>query len=33
MIAFDVNPIDDISVWGDADRVTHIWKAGKLVKG
>jgi imidazolonepropionase-like amidohydrolase len=33
VIAFDVNPIDDISVWGDADRVTHIWQGGKLVKG
>ena len=33
VIAFDVNPIDDLSVWGDPDRVTHIWKAGKLVKG
>ena len=33
VIAFDVNPVDDITVWGDADRVTHIWKSGKLVKG
>ncbi len=33
VIAFDVNPIDDVSVWGDPDRVTHVWKAGELVKG
>ena len=33
VIAFDVNPIDDITVWGNPDRVTHIWKAGELVKG
>ena len=33
VIAFDVNPLDDITVWGNPDRVTHIWKAGALVKG
>jgi len=33
VIAFDVNPIDDITVWGNPDRVTHVWKAGELVKG
>ncbi|MDX2344093.1 MAG: amidohydrolase family protein [Acidimicrobiia bacterium] len=32
VIAFDVNPLEDISVWGDPTRVTHIWKAGELVK-
>ena len=32
VIAFDVNPLDDISVWGDPSRVTHVWKAGKLEK-
>ncbi len=32
VIAFDVNPIEDASVWGDPHRVTHVWKAGKLVK-
>ena len=32
VIAFDVNPLDDMSVWGDPDRVTHVWKAGKLTK-
>jgi len=33
VIAFDVNPLDDMSVWGDPDRVTHVWKGGELVKG
>lgn len=32
IIAFDVNPLEDISVWGDPDRVTHVWKVGKLAK-
>jgi imidazolonepropionase-like amidohydrolase len=32
IIAFDVNPLEDISVWGDPTRVTHIWKAGNLAK-
>lgn len=32
VIAFDTNPIDDVSVWGDPSRVTHIWKAGIIVK-
>ena len=32
-IAFDVNPLEDGSVWGDPGRVTHVWKAGELVKG
>jgi imidazolonepropionase-like amidohydrolase len=33
IIAFDVNPLEDISIWGDPTRVTHVWKAGELVKG
>lgn len=33
VIAFDTNPLEDITVWGNPDRVTHIWKAGELVKG
>jgi imidazolonepropionase-like amidohydrolase len=33
VIAFDTNPLEDPSVWGDPDRVTHVWKAGELVKG
>lgn len=28
VIALDTNPLDDRSVWGDPDRVTHVWKAG-----
>jgi imidazolonepropionase-like amidohydrolase len=32
VIAFDVNPLEDPSVWGDAPRVTHVWKAGEMVK-
>ena len=32
VVAFDVNPLDDISIWGDPDRVTHVWKAGELAK-
>ena len=28
VIALDTNPLDDRGVWGDADRVTHVWKAG-----
>ncbi len=33
VIAFDVNPIDDIGVWGDLARVTHVWKGGEVFKG
>ncbi len=33
VIAFDVNPLEDTTVWGHPDRVTHVWKAGDLVKG
>jgi imidazolonepropionase-like amidohydrolase len=32
VIAFDSNPLDDLSIWGEPDRVTHIWKAGETVK-
>lgn len=28
VIALDTNPLDDRAVWGDADRVSHVWKAG-----
>jgi imidazolonepropionase-like amidohydrolase len=28
VIAMDTNPLVDRSVWGDPDRVTHVWKAG-----
>lgn len=32
VIAFDTNPLDDRSVWGQPDRVTHVWQAGNRVK-
>lgn len=32
VIALDFNPLDDASGWGDPDRVTHVWKAGRTVK-
>lgn len=32
VIAFDGNPIDDLDIWGDPARVTHVWKGGSLVK-
>jgi len=32
VIALDRSPLDDVSVWGDADRVVGVWKAGVKVK-
>jgi imidazolonepropionase-like amidohydrolase len=32
VIALDANPLDDRSVWGVADRVTHVWQRGNRVK-
>lgn len=32
VIAFDANPLDDRSVWGQPDRVTHVWKSGQIYK-
>ena len=32
VIALDFNPLEDLSGWGDRDRVTHVWKSGVLVK-
>lgn len=32
VVALDTNPLEDRSVWGDASRVTHVWKGGKLEK-
>lgn len=32
VIAFDVNPLEDRSVWGKADRVTHVWQRGNRAK-
>jgi imidazolonepropionase-like amidohydrolase len=33
MVAFDTDPLSDIEVWGDPDRVTCVWKMGSQVKG
>jgi len=33
VIAIDFDPLVDNSGWGDRDRVTHVWKAGRTVKG
>ncbi|HSG77942.1 MAG TPA: amidohydrolase family protein [Acidimicrobiia bacterium] len=32
VIAFDTDPLTDLTVWGDPDRVTHVWKGGRAVK-
>jgi imidazolonepropionase-like amidohydrolase len=32
VIAIDFNPLEDISGWGDPDRVTHVWQFGASVK-
>ena len=32
LIALDFDPLVDPSRWGDPDRVTHVWKAGIMVK-
>lgn len=32
VIAIDWDPVTDATPWGDPDRVTHVWKAGRLVK-
>jgi imidazolonepropionase-like amidohydrolase len=32
VIALDANPLADRSVWGVADRVTHVWQRGTKVK-
>lgn len=32
VIALDTNPLDDRSVWGHPDRVTHVWKGGTRAK-
>jgi imidazolonepropionase-like amidohydrolase len=29
IIAMDGNPLDDLSIWGDKSRITHVWKAGE----
>ncbi len=32
VIAIDFNPLEDSSGWGNPDRVTHVWHAGRAVK-
>jgi imidazolonepropionase-like amidohydrolase len=32
VIALDTNPLEDRSVWGKPDRVTHVWKGGTMEK-
>lgn len=32
LIALDWDPTDDVSGWGDPDRITHVWKSGNVVK-
>lgn len=32
VIAMDGNPLEDLDMWGDPQRVTHVWKAGAPVK-
>jgi imidazolonepropionase-like amidohydrolase len=32
LIARDGDPFGDPSIWGDADPVTHVWRAGRRVK-
>jgi imidazolonepropionase-like amidohydrolase len=32
VIALDTDPLDDRSVWGNPDRVTHVWQGGRRVK-
>ncbi len=31
VVAFDTNPLNDRSVWGAPERVTHVWQDGQLV--
>ena len=33
VLTLDVNPLDDLSVFADTDRVTGVWRAGVRVKG
>jgi imidazolonepropionase-like amidohydrolase len=32
IIALDFNPLEDPSLWGDPNRITHVWQAGLPVK-
>jgi len=33
VITLDADPLADIGVLADADRITRVWTAGRLVKG
>ncbi len=33
VIALDFDPLEDWTLWGVPDRVTHVWKSGVKVKG
>jgi imidazolonepropionase-like amidohydrolase len=33
VICLDVNPLDDVSVFADAEHVVGVWRGGKRVKG
>lgn len=33
VIAVASNPLDDIKILGEPEKITHVWKAGKLYKG
>ncbi len=32
VIALDFNPLETPTAWGNADRITHVWKGGKPAK-
>ena len=32
LVALDGDPLGDPAIWGDPDRVTHVWKGGTAVK-
>jgi imidazolonepropionase-like amidohydrolase len=32
IIALDFNPLEEPTSWGDADRITHVWKSGETAK-
>jgi len=32
-IALTESPLSDLSIFGDPTKLSHVWKAGRLVKG
>jgi len=32
IIALDFNPLEDAFLWGDSNRITHVWQSGAAVK-